>query len=89
MDKIKPIDDSTTAILKNYTNIIIIEDNFNSGLYNTICQFVAEKRISEKFVYSISVDEDFGATTGSTTFLDERFGTSPKKIAEFITNLHK
>ena len=68
---------------------MIIEDNFNSGLYNTICQFVAEKKITEKHLYSISVDEDFGATTGSTTFLDERFGTSPKKIAEFITNLHK
>ena len=45
--------------------------------------------INGKYLYSISVDEDFGATTGSTTFLDERFGTSPKKIAEFITNLHK
>ena len=87
MDKIKPIDDSTTKILENYKNIVVIEDNFNSGLYNTMCQFIAEKRIGGKFVYSISVNEDFGGTTGSTKFLDERFGLTVEQIVNFIEKL--
>jgi len=87
MDKIKPIDDSIADIIKNYTNIVVIEDNFNSGLYNTICQFVAEKEINEKHLYSISVDEDFGATTGDTGFLQNKFGLSAEQISDFIKKL--
>ena len=87
MDKIKPIDDSIADIIKNYTNIVVIEDNFNSGLHNTICQFVAEKEINEKHLYSISVDEDFGATTGDTGFLQNKFGLSAEQISDFIKKL--
>ena len=84
VDRIKPFDNSIEDVIRKYSNIIVVEDNFNSGLYNTICQFVADKKISGKNLYSISVDEDFGETTGSTKFLDDKFGTSPTKIAEFI-----
>jgi len=89
MDKIKPIDDTIVDIIKNYDNIVIVEDNFNSGLFNSLCQFVCEKGITAKNFRSICVNEDFGSTTGSTAFLDERFGTSPEKIAELIKNLKK
>ena len=87
MDRIKPVDDSIVGIIKNYTNIVIIEDNFNSGLYNTICQYVAEKKINEKYLYSISVDEDFGAITGDTSFLHNKFGLSADQISNFIKKL--
>ena len=87
VDKIKPIENSIENIIKNYNKIVVIEDNFNSGLYNSICQFVAEKKIDKKELYSISVDEDFGANTGDTSFLDDMFGLSPEKITSFIKQL--
>lgn len=84
MDKIKPIENSTENIIKNYSKIVVIEDNFNSGLYNSLCQFIAEKKLHGKELYSLSVDEDFGETTGDTLFLDDKFGLSPTKIASFL-----
>jgi len=87
MDRIKPVDDSIADIIKNYTNLVIIEDNFKSGLYSTICQFVAEKKINGKYLYSISVDEDFGAITGDTSFLHNKFGLSADQISNFIKKL--
>jgi transketolase len=89
IDKIKPLDDSLKEILENYSKIVVIEDNFNSGLYNSLCQFVSEKRIDQNELYSISVPENFGETTGDTAFLDDRFGLSPTKISIFLENLDK
>ncbi len=87
LDKIKPIEDSIENIIKNYDKIVVIEDNFNSGLYNSICQFVADKKIEKKELHSISVAEDFGENTGNTEFLDDRFGLSKEKIASFLQKL--
>ena len=89
IDKIKPLDDSLKEILENYSKIVVIEDNFNSGLYNSLCQFISEKRIDQNQLYSISVPENFGETTGDTAFLDDRFGLSPTKISIFLENLDK
>ena len=89
IDRIKPFDDAIENVLERYTNIIVIEDNFDSGLYNTICQFVAEKKIVGKNLHSISVDQDFGETTGSTKFLDHRFGLTVEQITNFIKKLSK
>jgi len=89
IDKIKPLDNSLKDILKNYSKIVVIEDNFNSGLYNSLCQFVSEKRIEQSKLYSICVPEDFGETTGDTSFLDDRFGLTSTKISTFLQNLDK
>lgn len=87
MDKIKPIEDSIENIIKNYKKIVVIEDNYNSGLFSSICQFVAEKQLHKKELYSISVDENFGKEIGDTSFLDDKFGLSPEKIASFLQHL--
>jgi transketolase len=89
IDRIKPLDDSLKNILKKYSKIVVIEDNFNSGLYNSLCQFVSEKRIEQSKLYSISVPENFGETTGNTSFLDDRFGLTSTKISTFLQNLDK
>jgi len=89
IDRIKPLDDSIEDIMEKYTNIVVIEDNFDSGLYNTICQFVAEKKIVGKNLHSMSVDEDFGGKTGSTKFLDHKFGLTAEQIINFIKKLPK
>jgi transketolase len=89
IDQIKPLDDSLKNILKKYSKIVVIEDNFNSGLYNSLCQFVSEKRIEQSKLYSISVPENFGETTGDTPFLDDRFGLTSTKISMFLQNLDK
>lgn len=88
MDKIKPIDDSIKDIIKNYNQIIVIEDNFSSGLYNSVCQFVAEKNIDIKNLHSLSVNEDFGEKTGNTEYLDNIFGLTPEKISSFIRSIN-
>lgn len=88
VDRIKPLDNSIVDVIRKYSNIIIIEDNFNSGLYNTICQFIVDKKILGKNIHSICVDEDFGETTGSTRFLDDRFGLTPEQIMKFIKNVN-
>ena len=89
IDKIKPLDNALEEIFKNYSKIVVIEDNFNSGLYNSLCQFICDKRINQNELYSISVPENFGETTGDTAFLDDRFGLSSAKIFTFLENLDK
>lgn len=88
MDKIKPIEDNLKNIVQDFKKIVVIEDNFSSGLYNSICQFIADKKIDGKELYSISVNEDFGERTGSTQFLDNMFGLTPEKISNFIKKLN-
>jgi transketolase len=87
IDKIKPLDDSIKNIIQNYSKIVVIEDNFNSGLFNSLCQFVIEKEIHNSKLYSICVTEDYGKNTGDTSFLDDKFGLSPMKIATFLQQL--
>jgi transketolase len=88
MDKIKPIDESIKNIIKNYKDIVVIEDNFNSGLYNSLCQFVIEKRINVRNLISVSVNESFGDKTGDTKYLDDIFGLSSEKISSLIQTLN-
>jgi transketolase C-terminal domain/subunit len=88
MDKIKPIDESIIGIIKNYKDIVVIEDNFNSGLYNSLCQFVVEKNINVRNLISISVNESFGSKTGDTKYLDNIFGLTSEKISSLIQNLN-
>lgn len=88
IDKIKPLDDdSLKNIIQNYSKIVVIEDNFDSGLYNSICQFVVDKKILKNEILSICVPEDYGATTGNSEFLDDKFGLSATKITTFLKNL--
>ena len=89
LDKIKPLDEKElNSILKRFSKIVVIEDNFNSGLFNSVCQFIAEQNIETK-IFSISVNDDFGNRTGNTEYLDKKFGLDVEQISNFIKKLPK
>lgn len=88
MDRIKPLDEKQLVeILQSYKKIVIVEDNFKSGLYNSVCEFAFDRGLQKANIYSISVSENFGNDVGDTAYLDDKFGLSPQKIASFIQNL--
>ncbi len=88
MDQIKPIDQNILqALTTKYKIIIVIEDNFNSGLYNSVCQFMVESHIHDVDVYSISPEESYGDYVGDTAYLDNLYGLTPDKINQFIEKL--
>jgi len=88
MDRIKPIDEQELDnLFKKYKKIIVIEDNFRSGLYNTIAQFSAENRLHSVDLYSISPVESFGTRIGDSTYLEDKHGLSSEKISSFIDKL--
>jgi len=90
MDRIKPLDEKhLTELINDYKKIIVVEDNFKSGLYNSICEFAFDKGLHSTDLHSISVKEDFGKDVGDTSYLDDKFGLTPQKIAEFINDLRK
>ena len=70
-----------------YKKIVVIEDNFNSGLFNSICQLLVELHIHDVDAYSISPDESYGEKTGDTSYLDNIYGLTPEKINNFINKL--
>ena len=89
LDKIKPLNEKKlNSILKRFSKIIVIEDNFNSGLFNSVCQFITEQNIQTK-ILSISVDNNLGDRTGNTEYLDRKFGLSVEQITNFIKKLSK
>jgi transketolase len=88
MDKIKPLDKNLIRTLtKNYNKIIVIEDNFNSGLFNSIAQLVVELHIHNIDMFSISPDENYGDYVGDTAYLDELYGLTPEKINDFVKKI--
>jgi transketolase len=85
MDKIKPIEKNIIkSLTEKFKRIIVIEDNFNSGLFNSITQSIAEMHIHDVDIFSISPEEDYGDNVGSTDYLDNMYGLTPEKINEFI-----
>jgi len=88
MDKIKPLDENIIKTLSiNFKKIVVVEDNFNSGLFNSIAQLLVELHIHNVDVYSISPDESYGDNIGDTSYLDNIHGLTPEKINNFINKL--
>ncbi|HEY4521441.1 MAG TPA: transketolase C-terminal domain-containing protein [Candidatus Paceibacterota bacterium] len=88
MDRIKPLD---SALLKKlftaYPQIIVVENNFNSGLYNSLCQWVMENGIVPKALVSIAPKEDYGKTTGNVAWLEGWYGLTATDIAKHIKKI--
>jgi deoxyxylulose-5-phosphate synthase len=81
MDRLKPLDDGRLRdLFERYERIVVVEDNFRSGLYNSICQVVVEQRIKQVHVQSISPVERFESRIGDTRYLDEKNGLTPEQI---------
>jgi transketolase len=90
MDKIKPLDKNIIKILtQDFKKIIVVEDNFNSGLFNSIAQLIVELHIHDVNIYSISPEENYGDSVGSTEYLDNAYGLTAEKINDFIKEIEK
>ncbi len=88
MDKIKPLDKEIVKMLtEKYKKIIVVEDNFNSGLFNSLAQLIIELHIHDIDMYSISPDENYGDSVGDTEYLDNMYGLTPEKINEYIKKI--
>ena len=88
MDKIKPINKNTLLTLTSkFKTIVVIEDNFNSGLFNSISQAIVELHIHNVDIFSISPEENYGDSVGDTTYLDNKYGLTPDKIYDFVKKI--
>jgi deoxyxylulose-5-phosphate synthase len=91
MDRIKPLEDSLLfSLFDEYETIIVIEDNFRSGLYNSLCQWSIEKKASHSSIFSISPDESYDEIMGNAEFLENIHDLSAdkinKRVIEIINN---
>jgi len=88
MDRIKPLDDKLLKkLLTDHKKIVVVENNFNSGLYNSLCQWVVEHGIVTQTLVSMAPKEDYGKTTGNAAWLEEQYGITGKDIAKRIRKL--
>ena len=85
MDCIKPLDHSLlNDLFKSFETIVVIEDNFRSGLYNSLCQRSIENRAHHRNIHSISPEESYAEVIGNAEYLEDKNDISPKKISNRI-----
>ncbi len=88
MDRVKPLEhDLLCDLFIRYDNVIVIEDNFRSGLYNSICQWAVEAEAPHMRILSFSPEEAYDKVMGDANFLEERHGISPDKIYNKINQM--
>ncbi len=88
MDRIKPLDGNRLKeLFADYRAIVVAEDNFKSGLYNSVAQWMAENNIKDTRIHSISAEEKYRGEIGDPAYLEDLNGLSPQKIAEFIKKI--
>jgi len=88
MDRIKPLESKVLfQLFEGYKNIVVLEDNFRSGLYNSICQWAIEESSLNRNIVSISPNEFYDDVLGDTEYLEEKHGLSPSKINKKINQL--
>ena len=81
MDQIKPLDNkSILEIFMKYKTIIILEDNFKSGLFNSICQWYVENFHIYKKIISIAPKTRYEKIIGDAEYLEHENSLSPIKI---------
>jgi len=89
MDRIKPLDNELLfSLFKQFRYIVVVEDNFRSGLFNSICQWVIETKIPHKNLTSISPEEYYDRAVGDSSYLEDKHGLSPEKICKKIKILN-
>ena len=86
MDRIKPLDDRLLhQLFKRFNRIFVVEDNFRSGLYNSICQWSVDNKSDHFNIVSIAPEESYSSVVGDTDYLEDLHGISPEKIAKSIS----
>lgn len=87
MDRIKPLDNSLLHdLFSRFGSVVVIEDNFRSGLYNSICQWSIEDRSCHNNILSISPEESYSSVVGDPEYLEEINGLSISSILESIAS---
>jgi len=85
MDRIKPLDNKKLIeLFDKYEQIYVLEDNFRSGLFNSICQWSIESFSPHKNIYPISPEEGYDDILGNSDFLETLHGLSPDQIIKTI-----
>ena len=88
MDRIKPLDNTLLKkLFTSYKKVIVVENNFSSGLYNSLCQWALEHDVVPQVLVSIAPKEDYGDTTGNAAWLEEQYGLTAKDIVKAIKKL--
>jgi|APSaa5957512535_1039671.scaffolds.fasta_scaffold33535_2 transketolase len=88
MDRIKPLDDKLLlSLFEEFKHFVIVEDNFRSGLYNSICQWAVENNAPHVQISTISPEEKYDDIVGNADYLEDKHGLSPKKISERIRQI--
>ena len=88
MDRIKPLDSKLLyQLFENFKDIVVLEDNFRSGLYNSICQWSIEESAPHRNIVSIAPEEFYDDIVGNTEYLEEKHGLSPSRIEKKINQL--
>ena len=86
MDRIKPLDDEKLRVLfKGFRKVVVVEDNFNSGLFNSICQWAVEHKVPDLQLHSISPKEVYETRIGDSNYLEDKHGLTPKQLAKRIS----
>ena len=87
VNKIKPLHaEKLNSLFQKFKKIVVVEDNFKSGLYNSICQFLAENKLKND-VYFIGPNEEYEKHIGDPKHLEEKYGLTPDKINQFINQV--
>ena len=88
MDRIKPFDDELLrSLVSTYSHIAVVENNFKSGLYNSLCQWVVEQDMRPASFISISPVEEYKKEAGDIAYLEGLYGLTPKHIADKVRAL--
>lgn len=81
MDRIKPLSHSIlNNLLNRFDTIVVIEDNFRSGLFNSLCQWMVENGVYHKKMIPIAPKNSYDRLVGSQNYLEDKHGLSPQKI---------
>jgi transketolase len=88
MDRIKPLDGKLLlSLFEEFKHLVIVEDNFRSGLYNSLCQWAVENNAPHVQISSISPDEKYDDIVGDADYMEDKHDLSPKKISNRIKQI--
>jgi transketolase len=83
MDRIKPLDGGVLeGLFRDYRKVFVVEDNFSSGLYNSVCEWVVSCGGDPVSLASICPAGGYDELAGSTDHLDNIHGLTIEAIRD-------
>lgn len=89
MNQIKPLDNAIlNSLFSRFKRIIIVEDHFaNSGLYNSLCQYLVESKVLDVFLSCIAPPCRYDERVGDSNHFAEKYDYSINKLTEIFAHL--